>query len=213
MSSLKGKKIELLPVKITDEKTQGHCPDCDGIGWIQREEGYIESCRNCNGRGIIKFCLRCGKTTNYYNSVCDECWREHWNETEKEKMKKRLETAQKLFWSRDEEKIKKFNCFYSENYPNNDGYFYDFEDFLDVVDNTNLKFVWGTLEQQIEIDTDNIIENACEDLHEDARSGISDKDYIELKNFVEQWCNKQTGTITFYPDYNYAIEIPWEEKE
>ena len=213
MESLKGKKIELLPVKLTNEKIESHCPICNGIGWIQKEEGFIETCRNCEGKGIIKSCSVCGKTIKYYESVCQECWRDHWVETEKEKNQKKLETAHKLFWDKDEEKIKEFNCFYSDDYSYNDGYFYEFEEFLDSMDDINEdtkpQFVWGTSEEQIEIDVDSILENACEDLHEDALSNISQNDYLELKNFLEQWCKKQTGTTTFYPNYNYAIEIPW----
>ena len=31
------------------------CPECDGDGWIENEEGDIEKCSRCDGEGEIVF--------------------------------------------------------------------------------------------------------------------------------------------------------------
>ena len=31
------------------------CPDCNGDGWIENEEGNIEKCSRCDGEGEIVF--------------------------------------------------------------------------------------------------------------------------------------------------------------
>ena len=53
------------------------------------------------------------------------------------------------------------------------------------------------------ISADSIIEQACEELHEDARQNVIGED--ELQDFLDEWCAKQSGTDTFLVDYKYAI--------
>ena len=31
------------------------CPDCDGEGWIENEDGDVEKCSRCDGEGEIVF--------------------------------------------------------------------------------------------------------------------------------------------------------------
>ena len=57
------------------------------------------------------------------------------------------------------------------------------------------------------IDADWIIENACEELHEDARDSIGSKDEKELQKFLDKWCDKQTGTTTYYPCYKDYVSV------
>ena len=57
-------------------------------------------------------------------------------------------------------------------------------------------------------DEDIIIENACDELHEDARDNISDEK--ELQEFLDKWCEKQTGTTTYYPCYKEYVRVKKE---
>ena len=218
MDILKGKKIELLPVKILNEKTQKHCSKCEGIGWVMEDKGHIKSCWTCGGMGFINFCEECGNDTHSaYRTLCETCWRK---QREKEKLKEEqsnFNQSVKLVFGKDDEKINSFNMFYSEHFPYNEGYFSDFDEFFEALDEENTiedkrpYYVWGTFETQINIDVETLLEDACEDLHEEAYSSIDEKDFKELEQFIENWCKKQTQTTTYYPNFKYSIIIPWEE--
>lgn len=103
--------------------------------------------------------------------------------------------------------------YYSEDYPSNEGYFSEWEDFIDrwndehEPDVEKPLYVWGTSYTRLSLDVDSIIKNACDDLHEEAGSNIVDQD--ELQEFIDRWCAKQTGTETYYADHKYTIKIPW----
>lgn len=219
MSSLKGRKIELLPVLINNEKIKKHCPECEGIGWIEtKDKRHIEKCPNCCGNGYILLCSECGKELNSsYRSMCEECSNKHWTEMRLNEEQLKFKNAEKLTFGIDDEKIKEFKHFYSEDYPYDEGYFMEFQDFFEamydkgITQETGPLYVWGTYEKIINIDIDWAIENACEELYEGAEESISNEDYKELKDFVKKWCEKQDGTTTYYPDYHYAIKVPWEE--
>ena len=70
------------------------------------------------------------------------------------------------------------------------------------------KVLWNCEEVKISMDADSIIENACEELHEDARDNISDEK--ELQEFLDKWCAKQTGTTTYYPCYKEYVKVQKE---
>ena len=67
------------------------------------------------------------------------------------------------------------------------------------------KVLWNCEVVKISMDADSIIENACEELHEDARDYISDEK--ELQDFLDKWCGKQTGTTTYYPCYKEYVKV------
>jgi hypothetical protein len=72
-------------------------------------------------------------------------------------------------------------------------------------------YVNGTYSEQIKIDAHVIIEQACEDLHEDAEETISKEDIGELQAFLDQWCARQIWTRTYYKDPNCLVRIPWKD--
>ena len=73
--------------------------------------------------------------------------------------------------------------------------------------------LWVTSDRKIFVDASYIIDNACEDLYEDARDNISDKDIKQLQSFLDNWCKKQIGTTTYYPCYEQYVEIDWSKYE
>ena len=70
------------------------------------------------------------------------------------------------------------------------------------------KVLWNCEEVKLSMDADSIIENACEELHEDARGNISDEK--ELQEFLDKWCEKQSGTTTYYPCYKEYVRVQKE---
>ena len=97
---------------------------------------------------------------------------------------------------------------YSESYGYNEGYFSDIDELIEYCEGNDIevpKHVWSTAKTELSIDAENIIENACEELHEDARDNVTGEK--ELQDFLDVWCAKQTGTDTYTVDYKYAITI------
>ena len=89
-------------------------------------------------------------------------------------------------------------------------YFYDLEDLFDVCEEEDLnipEYVYGTQTDMIHINADYIVEEACEDLHEDAYESIDYTDIKKLQKMLDDWCKEQTCTVTYYPDYIYAIKV------
>lgn len=108
----------------------------------------------------------------------------------------------------------KFGMMFSESYPHNEGYFSEWEEFFEEWEANEFKdvfdrpqYVWGTVVCKINLDAENILQWACDDLHEDAYDNLVDVD--ELQEFLNKWAEKQTGTETYYESSTYAIEIPW----
>lgn len=99
---------------------------------------------------------------------------------------------------------------YWEDYQHNNGFFYDFNDLYEYCEDAGEElpdYVWGTQTDMIHIDADYIVEAACEDLHEDAYESIDYTDMKKLQKMLDDWCKEQTCTITYYPDYTYAIKV------
>jgi len=68
--------------------------------------------------------------------------------------------------------------------------------------------VYGTYIMELSIDTSDILENACSDLHEDARDNISVQDEEELQVLLNKWCeNNKQGTTSYYVDFNVGINL------
>ena len=125
--------------------------------------------------------------------------------------KPRLLEAIKL---KDTDEIaRNMEMYYSEDYPYNNGYFSEFEEFIEAwkdrhePDEPKPKYVWGTTAVELTIDAGDILENACDELHEGAYDNLSDVE--GLQKYLDEWCAKQRGTTTYYQDCKYAIEIPW----
>ena len=119
---------------------------------------------------------------------------------------KRLEKAIKVKYEDALDEIKEM--LYSDVYPYNEGYFTDIGDFVEYCTDNNIpvpSYVWATQKTSLSMDAGSIIENACDELHEDATDNIDGEK--ELQEFLDTWCAKQSGTDTYTVDYKYAIEI------
>ncbi|MGF7012007.1 hypothetical protein M2146_002561 [Lachnospiraceae bacterium PF1-22] len=194
------KPIQLMPKQ--PKENQMLCEDCNGIGWLVGE-GEIAQCNKCQGRGLIDLCKLCGRPTNGYcrSEKCEE-------ERRQREESRRYEKAIKMKFEDvpDEHKEMMFSDVYS-----GDGYFTDFEELFEYCDDLDIpypKYVWSTSSMDITLDAQDIVERACEELHEDAFEQIKDLD--ELQDFLDVWCAKQKGTTCYVDDGKYAIEVPKE---
>lgn len=210
------------------------CPVCHGLGVVLDNNVYgikgdtseaakksmfpynhqaIKFCPNCYN-GVICLCEYCGKQiTKGYISKCD-CEQYKAKEEEEKRIK-----YQEIIQKAKEVDIKSVTTYlYDEE---TDHYFAEIEDFIDEYrDNTDFaddeemlenlpEVLWVCSESDISMDAYSIVENACSDLHEDAFDNVSDV-VEELQELLDDWCNKQSGTKTYYPCYKEYVRVKKE---
>lgn len=196
-----GMKIELKTK--TPKQGEEICNVCGGTGWMYNKEyGTIIKCKDCYD-GVITVCEKCGKPTrgscNSYNCVIDRA-----KKREEERLSKAIKANYEDVPAEHKEMM------YHELFPNNYGYFSDFEEFVEYCEGEGIElpaYVWSTEKTKLTIDADSIVSNACDELHEDAYDNIGEADIKELQELLNNWCSKQTGTDTYSVDYRYAITL------
>jgi hypothetical protein len=192
-----GEKIEMLPKQ--PKENEQICDTCGGIGWLwNKENGFIEKCRDCYD-GIINLCQICHQPKR---GMCmnKECRDIHDKEAEQKRFDKAIKSQYKDVPAEHKEML------YSDSYGYNEGYFSDIDEFIEYCEDNDIeipKYVWSADKIRLSISADNIIEQACEELHEDAYQNVTDE--AELQDFLDAWCAKQSGTDTFSVNYKYAI--------
>jgi hypothetical protein len=67
--------------------------------------------------------------------------------------------------------------------------------------------VYETVRQDIIIDTDCVLDMACEHLHDEAIDRIPQSEIDKLDDFLISWCANQKGTETYYPDYLTGVLV------
>lgn len=94
-----------------------------------------------------------------------------------------------------------------------DGYFADVEEVADAweCDHTEIdpvpEFVYCCESTQVAcLDLDNILENACEEAHEDARDSLHG--ITELYAAVDAFNKLNEGVISWSPDYKRKVAVP-----
>lgn len=186
------------------------------VNWYDNE--YFVWCPNCYF-GVIKKCEFCGRILPKSRLKCD-CEQQR-AEDEKERRIKYQETINRAkeislkdaaYYIYDEESGKyfadedEFAEYYWQEYLDGSGGCENFDDFF-----LNMRFqkYYGiALKQKMFLDAAGIIENACDELYEDARDNISDEK--ELQVFLDKWCEKQAGITSYYPNYKEYVRV---EKE
>ena len=74
--------------------------------------------------------------------------------------------------------------------------------------------IYGTTKRSIKLDADWILENATEDLHEEAYANIPASRVTDLQVTLDAWCETVAkATETYFPDYRYAVVLPEAAEE
>lgn len=183
---------------------------------INVEEIKCYKCGNCGAAFVSKekaedcckpkICEDCGREIprKSYYVVCDECREKRELQREKDRYNK----ATKCSYDEcpDDEKI----MMYSESYGSNEGYFTDISELIDYCEAEDIpvpEYCWSTTQIDMSMDGDSLIESACEELFEDASDRIDSEDRKGLQDFLDKWCEKQSGTSTYSVDYKYAVKV------
>ncbi len=206
------------------------CPYCHGTGMTITNNSYglsedpdrsrghfpykhqsITFCQHC-WNGVIKRCPHCGSLMERGYCSCKESQRAKYLD-EARKKQEAMDNAPIA----PKEELDKVECFYSESYGGNDGYFFDWEEFFEywfensTPDSVRPEYVWITEPVRMSIDAQNIIEQATDDLYEDASQDVSDKERKELQDFLDDWCRRCGVGTTYFESHKYKVRIPWEE--
>lgn len=208
------------------------CPVCHGLGIIKRNQPYglknenarmnwydneyFVWCPNCYF-GVVKLCEFCGKPLTKGNNRCNcEEFKRKEREAHKQQHQKLINKAKEAtpeeitYYLYDDQSDKYFSdeCEFVEYY---------WQEYLDGGCGCNNfdeyfkyevpKVLWTCTTSSISINVEDILTDACEDLHEDAYEQIEYSDKVELQKYLNDWCKNQTGTTTYYPDYDRYIRV------
>jgi hypothetical protein len=199
LEKINGEKISLIPKE--PKENEKLCDTCGGVGWLyEKEKGYIEKCPVCYN-GVIQLCPMC------HTPIRGMCTNPECRKIEEDKAENRR-FAKAIKSTYDNVPNKQKEMLYSESYGYNEGYFSDIDELIEYCEENESevpKYVWSTTKNTLSIDACNIVSQACEELHEDAYQNVTDEQ--ELQDFLDKWCNKQSGVDTFMVDYKYAISI------
>ena len=230
---------KILPVTLEKDLQDDEiiCPVCHGIGILKQDyrfgvkeddtknyfqlkwydNEYLTFCPNCYF-GKIKTCKYCGKPFQRNSNRCD-CNEYKEQEAEEKRIKyqetiekaKEIELKDTSEYIYDEESEQYFSDEFSfadhwwDLYQEGDHNCSNFDEYFEKY---IPKVLWNCEVVKISMDVDNIIESACDELHEDARNNISDEK--ELQEFLDKWCEKQTGATTYYPCYKEYVKVQKE---
>lgn len=203
------------------------CPHCNGLGMVIVNNIYgikndnseeaknsrfpykhqaLSFCPDCYN-GIQKLCPYCGNpypTRGYYRCNCYG-FKKHEAEVADKKYQEKILNATEVL---EESVTTMLYC------KENDEYYETVDDFLDAYDaeyfeDLKPSVLWVCLKESISLCAGDIVEVACEDLHEDAAENC---DIDELQELLNVWCGKQTGTTTYYPSCKEYVRIDWSKK-
>ena len=200
------------------------CPTCHGLGMIlyNNEFYHIDNadnsaligynnmafgyCPYCF-EGVVKVCRYCGKQLLKGQSSCDCVQQQIENQQHAhaiilQAVFKATEVTRSEVgdaWLSD---YKGFNYYSSINdfieqiqdqYSEESHNYTNFDEFYET---EVPKYLWLCETENISLDAYNIVSDACEGLHEDAMDSISSADIKELQDYLNSWCDKQSGTST-----------------
>lgn len=206
--------ISKLPSVFTRTLEEGQelCPKCGGVQLIA-VGNYINQCPYCIGtKGVLDRCQYCGELKKY-NHSCE-------GKRNAEKFQRQIK--QREAWDKTnkityEEAVQKYAMLFVDNY---DEYVFA-EDLPEWLENKEFDdedfdreslLIYGTTTEQIKLDSHSIIENVCDDLHEDAMDYIPDEAFKELDLFLADWVEKYgERTITYYQDRTVGVIVPERE--
>ena len=82
------------------------------------------------------------------------------------------------------------------------------EDWLadDVAEGNGVPRIYGTTTTELSFDAGSLVEDACEDLHEEAGDNISNDEIKELQALLDAWAEKvDRGTKTYWADWSVGV--------
>ena len=208
------------------------CPRCNGTGIVKSEHIYLGDdrtqwtpfpyirqafvrCPDCVD-GIVKVCRHCGKIIYRDMMKCTCAAQQKKDEEEKAKREREWQENARILepWE-----VERMEMFYSEDYPENNGRFSDWDRFFDAweenhkTDDPRPEFVWATERFTMPIDAEIIVEDACSRMEEEGEEiydRVRDK-VPALQEFLDEWINAN-GAESYLRSTKEKVRIPWERR-
>jgi hypothetical protein len=199
------------------------CPTCHGLGMVIVHNPYgikgdtspegrkymfpydnlaLSFCPDCYN-GVQSLCKHCGNPI--HKGCINQCDCEGYKA---EQVTKELQKLNEKIKNAKEVTEKDINTYlYCEEI---DEYFSSVEDFIDSwecyheQDEKMPEILWVTSTARLSLDASNILEEACNDLHEEAYDNC---DIDGLQEILDEYAKEQTGTTTYYPEYKQYVKI------
>lgn len=224
---------KMFPKYLTKhlQKNERICPVCHGLGVRIEDNIYgiegdtseagrhkmfpykkqsLVRCISCYN-GVQELCKFCGKPFKQPGHRHCDC--EGFKKTEEEKrIKKWEETVTKAKEVQESDVKTYLYCEEFDSYhPDVDDFFEEYErEYSDEEVYTKPDRLWVCSKYEISLDAYNMVESACDELHEDA---FSNCEVNNLQKLLDEWCKEQTGTTTYYPCYKEYVKIDWSQHE
>lgn len=207
------------------------CPVCNGFGMRIADNVYgIEGDNSEAGRRelfpykhqALSFCQSC---FNGVQRLCPYCGQPYKNQAylycdcegqkkadEEERIKKWNEKVANAVAIDEKDVDTMLYCEeFDEYYATVDDFFDDYAaNYMDEELYIRPERLWVCSVEKIHIDADSVVDNACEDLHEDAYEQC---DIGSLQDILDDWCKDQVGTTTYYPCFKQYVKIDWGKYE
>jgi len=159
---------------------------------------------------VVEVCKHCGQPIKKYNNYCGCVG------SKAERICKTIATREAIWENASKityrEAIERFNVLYIDDC----GEFVDAQALPDVINDCAkrkvnpliIKHVYGTKTRKISCDADNIIDDACEDLHEEAADTIGRLARDAMQSFLDRWADTYgAGTLTYEADFDVAVIV------
>ena len=209
-------------IKDLDENER-ICPECHGLGMKINNQVYYGIEKN----GLINFPYRtealsfCPHCFNGVQKICRYCgqpYKHHCNceeqlaEDLKAREQKWQETISKAKEVDEKDVTTMLYCEENEKYYSTvDDFAEDFMyNYSELFDDLGIRptRLWVTSEEKLHIDADAIVLDACSTLCEDAEYAC---DNDSLQKLLDNWCEEQTATTTYYPCYKEYVVVHWDK--
>lgn len=206
-------------------KNEEICEDCRGLGMkVDNNVFGIKGYKHSKGmtfpfnNQLLSFCPSCYNGIRKRCEHCNELIRKGWTVCNCETVRKQKDEQQEREARERWNKVPKISL---ENALANTGMLYvedfdeyvasnAFEDWIEYQRDEDGYFdpkdlrIYVTSCESIYLSAADIIENALEELHEDAE--VSNKATEQLQSFLDKWCKENgSGTQTYYADESTGV--------
>lgn len=205
------------------------CPVCNGLGMRIEDNIYgikgdnsevgrkyyfpykhqaLSFCQSCFN-GVQRLCLYCGQP--YKNQAYLHCDCEGQKKAdEEERIKKWNEKVANAVAVDEKDVDTMLYCEeLDEYYTTVDDFFEDYAvNYMDEELYIRPERLWVCSVEKIHIDADSVVDNVCQELHEDAYEQC---DIGSLQDILDDWCKDQAGATTYFPCYKQYVEIDWSK--
>lgn len=204
-------KVKVLTIHKIVYDNEELCPDCGGFNVIPTETPRgvdLVRCSSCLD-GVRKCCGHCKQLLVFGRRCQCEGARASNLAFQHKQKSMRWHSAKKMPLDAAKEVYRQFYIDSLERYVT-------YDELMEIA-TTECggelpEWVYATTTASIAIDANAVVENACEELYEEAEASIDKQKMQELQELLSQWCRSlRQETKTYYPDYKIAIVLPKED--